>query len=374
LHMQGPDQQDVGSPAEFQVTVTNQSNQLLTNVRIRDEFGAGLKHESSNASPIGIEIGQLGPGKTWTDTIRFNVAEPGVLCHTVTVTADGGHQAAARSCLTARKVEPELKPDVQVSVSGPADAKVGETATYVIRVTNSGNTALTNVQVLDVFTDSFEPKKASNNHQWYQGGLLWTIPSLDPSKSESFEITCLCVKDDAQASHRIAVSTDQKVSATDLLAVSIVAPVIAPPANGGQPEPMDDETDTLPPASGLLKLTVSSLDNPVQVGDEVRYLVQLTNDRDASDKQVEVVAVAPEGMKIKGISSTQVRRVPVDASQSNDRKWVMRFQELRAREAIDLKVTVVASEAGMKDFVVQVRSIRTPQGMQQTETTEVTPK
>jgi uncharacterized repeat protein (TIGR01451 family) len=374
LHMQGPDQQDVGSPAEFQVTVTNQSNQLLTNVRIRDEFGTGLKHESSNASPIGIEIGQLGPGKTWTDTIRFNVAEPGVLCHTVTVTANGGHQAAARSCLTARKVEPELKPDVQVSVSGPADAKVGETATYVIRVTNSGNTALTNVQVLDVFTDSFEPKKASNNHQWYQGGLLWTIPSLDPSKSESFEITCLCVKDDAQASHRIAVSTDQKVSATDLLAVSIVAPAIAPPANGGQREPMDDETDTLPPASGLLNLTVSSLDNPVQVGDEVRYLVQLTNDRDASDKQVEVVAVAPEGMKIKGISSTQVRRVPVDASQSNDRKWVMRFQELRAREAIDLKVTVVASEAGMKDFVVQVRSIRTPQGMQQTETTEVTPK
>jgi len=383
LQMQGPDQQDVGKQAEFQVRVTNQSSQTLNGVRIRDEFAAGLEHESGQASPIGIEIGQLGPGKTWTDTIRFNVRQPGVLCHTVTVTADGGHQAAARSCLTARKVEPppkpepkpepQLKPEVQVSVSGPEKATVGDTANFVIRVTNSGNTTLTTVHVLDVFSDSFTPKKASENHQWYQGGLLWTIPSLAAGKSESFEVSCQCVKSDAQASHRIAVSTDQQVSATDSITTNIAAPVIEPPANGSR-EPDDDGPDALPPVSGSLKLTVNSFDNPVQVGDEVRYLIQLTNDRDASDKQVEVVAVAPQGMRIKGVVSRKIKRVPVDAAESNEQKWVIRFQELRAREAVDLKVTVEATEPGMKDFTVQVRSLRTPQAIQESETTEVNPR
>lgn len=380
LQMQGPEQQDVGKQADFQVRVTNQSSQTLNRVRIRDEFGAGLEHESGQASPVGIEIGQLGPGKSWTDTIRFEVRQPGVLCHTVRVTADGGHQAIARSCLTARevapppKVEPEQKPEVHVSVTGPKNAEVGKTANFVIRVTNTGNTALSTVHVLDIFSGSFEPKQASANHQWYQGGLLWTIPSLDPGKSESFEISCQCLKSDAQATHRIAVSTDQQVSATNSITTNIAAPVIEQQPDNRSGQTKEEGSDALPPASGSLELTVTSLDNPIQVGDEARYLIQLTNDRDASDKQVEVVAVAPAGMRIKGIRSQKVKRVPVVPTESNEQKWVIRFQELRARETVDLKVSVEATEPGMKDFVVRVRSLRSPQARQESETTEVNPK
>src|SRR5947209_4228752 len=118
---------EVGQPVLFNLQITNNSEMPLTNVILKDTFNAGLAHKDGQTSPIQVLLGTLGPRETQNKQVTFIALQPGQLCHTLEVTADGGAVQVARGCVTANpSTRPLATPSVQATVRGPGQASLGE--------------------------------------------------------------------------------------------------------------------------------------------------------------------------------------------------------------------------------------------------------
>src|SRR5207249_4795950 len=146
--MTGPETVEVGREAKFLIDVTNNGPMPLVNVTATDTFEPGLAHAAGERSPLVRPIAIIQPGQTERFAISFIVTQPGRQCHRLDVTAEGGHAAGARACVTGTAAV-VTSPQLSVRVVGPATRRAGEMASYTVEVKNNGSAPATNV-VLDV--------------------------------------------------------------------------------------------------------------------------------------------------------------------------------------------------------------------------------
>ncbi len=252
--VRGPSAAEVGTDASFTIEVTNRGDAAVSGVVVSDRFDAGLQHAAA-ASPIEANLGQIGPRETRRIAVTFRVASAGLLCQEVTVTTESGLRGDTRSCLTVRDravvapppssppviagpptnqtappsnlavppagppaagpptavtptvpVVPKAAPlsgsRLNVHMTGPEQRKLGETALFVITVTNAGDTPLKNVLLSDVAESSLEITAVEGKFDTRGGELQWTIESLDPGQTQTFRVECRCVKEQTRACNR----------------------------------------------------------------------------------------------------------------------------------------------------------------------------
>src|SRR5439155_1512074 len=144
VKMAGPEAAEVGREARFLVDVTNNGPTAVTNVTATDTFEPGLSHAGGERSPLVRPIPIIQPGQTERFAISFIVAQPGRHCHRLDVTADGGHVAGARACVTGT-ASVASPPQLSVRVAGPPQRRGGEVATYSVEVKNNGAAPAMNV-------------------------------------------------------------------------------------------------------------------------------------------------------------------------------------------------------------------------------------
>ncbi|MCR8842108.1 hypothetical protein NQ117_00270 [Paenibacillus sp. SC116] len=154
-------QANPGDTVNFTFVITNTGNVTLTNVVISDPLLSYLE-----------TINQLAPGATVTETIPFDIPENAlagtVFTNTVTVTPTeiGPKQASVDVTVNpAPAIDLTKTPDVDNGLPG-------DTITYTITVTNTGNQTLTSVGVSDELL-----------------GLNAVIPSLAIGQSQTFTVT-----------------------------------------------------------------------------------------------------------------------------------------------------------------------------------------
>jgi uncharacterized repeat protein (TIGR01451 family) len=140
-----PESVPFGEDIEYTITVTNTGNEALEGVTVDDTLLGDITGEFdfdfSNPFPV---------GETATATVTYTpqAGDPDPLTNTVTATgtgADSGVEASDEaSCTT-----DILNPSIDVEKSCTPLAHVGDTVTYTITVTNTGDEDLSDVTVVD---------------------------------------------------------------------------------------------------------------------------------------------------------------------------------------------------------------------------------
>ena len=320
VQIKGPTQATVGSKVTFEITVTNRGQSPAKQLVIKDRFDAGLEPpdvpDVTAKRTIDGDLGDLAPGASRTITIKFQVTRPGRLCHTAEVSGPDTPAGTAEACLTATGGgEPSTgptgeKPALTVKKTGPSQRTVGETARFLIDVTNSGTTALRGVRVVDSYDAALPPAQATEGYRAESGGLVWTIDELPAGKAVQFEVHCKCQAASASACNRVSVTAQDGAKAQDEACVEILASGGTGPTTG-------------PPPAGDLTMTMPGLHNPITVGKGVLYTIQVTNNSTQTYRQVAVTATVPTGMMPAQPRHPRARRYAVP-HRPTDRRRVFR--------------------------------------------------
>ena len=389
IQMTGPESVQVGQTAQFRIELTNTSRTAMTNVRVRDTFDPGLSEINNKRSPLDIEYAQLAPGERKQIGLIFKVNEPGKQCHRVEVTADGGHAASARGCVTgvaaAASPPTPLASPVVVDIQAPAEIKVGqwqgappnETFTNAQRVQvtvrNSGRMALTNVRLEVNSSASLVPAEASEGYKESEtGGVYWIVTRLGAGETVSREVLLGGAEADARATVRAAVVSDQTQEQSRQAAIRVVAPAISPPMGTKGP----GGTKAGPPApvanANNLKITAADNPDPVKVGGDVTYLIDVANAGRDNDGDVVLTFTLPAGFTYKSLSKGAVP-LQVQFLSGGQRELTL-ADPIKAGEKfgpISLKAT--AAKAGRATLKINAKSALNPRGIEVNAETTVLP-
>jgi uncharacterized repeat protein (TIGR01451 family) len=135
----GPATALLNSDVTYNVTVSNTGNITARNVVLTDPVPAGL-----SGSPVTINIGDLAAGASRTVPVTFKAAQRGKACNVATADSSNAGKVSAEACTVVQ--QPGLK------ITKTTDDKsllINRTATYAIKVQNTGDTTLTGVVVTD---------------------------------------------------------------------------------------------------------------------------------------------------------------------------------------------------------------------------------
>jgi uncharacterized repeat protein (TIGR01451 family) len=419
IRVNGPTSANVGSQVAFDVEVINASDRPATGLVVTDTFDAGLEH-SVSGSPIERDLRDLQPGQTERFTINFRVTRPGQLCQLIEVRGSGNLQSSTRYCITAiaapgaggdrfqggvteqddrdrtERDAPSteggvLGPRFDVSKTGPVRQRVGETAEFVIQVTNTGDVTLNNVRVTDNYDPSLDPTAATGGYVISGGSLVWNMGNLPPGKTIRLRVNCQCLRAARTACNRVSVSADGLTAVGDEACLEIAdagaagpttdegrtpAPISPNPIEPGNP-PANEPTfaprrgatgANVPSADGQEGLTLSVGDqpDPVRIGAETVYQVVIANRGAAGDRQVKLTVEIPAMTTFAGVEG------PVRAKLTDRKVEFEPIAEIRPGESITFQIRARGASAGSGRLIATATSENQRAGLRTEEPTEVT--
>ena len=357
VRITGPDRAYVGDVIRFQIQITNRGATTATGIVVKDRFDPGLAHETLR-SPIKKSLNEdLPPGQSREVFVEFRAVLPGRQCQTVEVTGNNGSVARAEHCVTVMERSGGLPPavpstpaappstppgttapptspgtqpapkttgQVTLRVTGPPSASVGQEVDFFVEFANDGAVPLTTLKVLADFDAALEPKGASEAVAGYEGdAVYWTLASLSPGQKKTIQVRCACMKEAVKACLRVKVTAAEAGPAQQETCVTIRAPAAVAPPTG-------------------LSMTVSALHEPVAVGKELTYVVQVTNGGKTDESQVELKVLLPDEM----IPALLGMHGPTPVNVQGKTVKFQPVERLRPGETLTYRVRVQAKTAG----------------------------
>ena len=159
------------------------------------------------------------------------MTQPGRQWHRLEVTADGGHAAGARACVTGT-APVVISPQLSVRVTGPASRRAGEVAGYSVEVKNGGSSSATNVVLSVTWGVNLELIEASRGHEdeLSRQTTRWRIAELRGGETQTWQLNCLCRNADEEgASVRATINSQQTGTVANQTATRIAPRASAAP-------------------------------------------------------------------------------------------------------------------------------------------------
>jgi uncharacterized repeat protein (TIGR01451 family) len=203
VKMTGPETAEVGREARFLIEVTNIGSSRLTNITARDIFDPGLSHAGGEQNPLVRALApQLDPGQTERIALTFIVLQPGRHCHRLDVSADGGHAAAARGCVTgiAPSVAPQLpagpppavRPARPNGAAAPAPATASALRISATALANPIPVGGTTTLIVNLTNDRDQPDQdVALSLQVIGDGLAMRIAAATPTPANAVSPTAI---------------------------------------------------------------------------------------------------------------------------------------------------------------------------------------
>jgi uncharacterized repeat protein (TIGR01451 family) len=249
---------------------------------------------------------------------------------------------------------------LDVSKVGPDEARVGDRVRFTIRVTNSGEGVLTNVQIVDLPDQNLEAVQLT------QGGLrresdqalYWVRGTLGPGETATYEIVCVCRGEAAAARNLVEVTADGGIrEAADAQFPIRPRPQPQPPVlPDTQPSPRTQPSPVQPSpaAPGQLAVSVASLGN-VAVGRNASFVIEVTNRSNEPDQSVVItVSIPPSFGNLRVVQDQQ----QVSVTSVPEGVVIGPIQVLRAGERISIRVESTARQPGAHRVRVRAASRR----------------
>ena len=179
LEKTGPATVSLGSNVVYNLVVKNTGTTAAHDVVVSDPTPDGL-----SGDPVNVTVGDLGPGESKTITATFKADKRGKACNDATATASNTDKATAEACTEVQQS------GIKIEKTGDKEQIIGRKATYDITVSNTGDTELDNVVVVDTAPDGTEIAEAPD--ATLDGAkATWTIASLAAGDKKDLTIKLL---------------------------------------------------------------------------------------------------------------------------------------------------------------------------------------
>jgi gliding motility-associated-like protein/uncharacterized repeat protein (TIGR01451 family) len=298
-----------GEDVVYTITITNNGPSDAKNVNVTDIAPAGTSisawtatsavtlPNTSGTGNLNETIATLPDGAvvTYTVTVSTPAAFAGTLSNTATVTSPTTDNTPGNNSSTATGITPAPKADVSVVKTTTATSFVpGEDVVYTITITNNGPSDAKNVNVTDV-----APTGTSIS--------AWTATSAvalpNASGTGNINEMIATLPNGAVVTYTVTVTTPASFTAnlSNMAAVTTTTPDDNQTNNSSV-------TPAITPAAIADIVTVKQLKDASQTtfvpGQDVVYLITVTNNGPSDAKNVNIQDVAPAGTTISGWNAT----------------------------------------------------------------------
>lgn len=143
----------------------------------------GVTHPSGT-NPVEVSVGNLTMGQVKRIEVPLTAKQPGKLNVTVNLVGDAGLKARTQTTLDVRRAS------LSVGITGPNQVTVGETGTWQMQVTNTGDGAIP-ASVLQVkLPEGMRGVTASDSGSLDKAGFVeWRLGLLAPGQKQSVKLT-----------------------------------------------------------------------------------------------------------------------------------------------------------------------------------------
>jgi uncharacterized repeat protein (TIGR01451 family) len=278
---------NVGDTVTFTVTLTNNGTDPATNVTVGDALPAGLSLVSATPSQGtytgGVwTVGTVAVSASPTLIISALVLSPNAETNTATISHSDQFDPDTSNNSAQATVTPQQADLALAKTVNDPTPNVGETVTFTVSLTNKGPDAATNVSVADALPSGLTLVSATPSQGSYTGGV-WTVGTVAPSAVPSLIINALVVSPGAETNTATISHSDQFDPNTS--------------NNSAQA--------TVTPQQADLALAKTVNDPTPNVGDNVTFIVTLTNQGPDAATNVSVADALPAGLTLVSATPSQ---------------------------------------------------------------------
>jgi len=273
----------------YYLAVTNNGTGSFKNVVITDPLPSGIQTTDGKQN-VNISVDGLDAGQTRKYEVTVEAVKAGRFTNMATATGDGAVETESESVTTTVR-----EPKLAITKNGPKKLYLGRDVTYDIVVRNTGDGEARNTMITDTIPAGARFVRASDGGKLVDGIVQWSIGTLTPNGSRKVNVTfgvdeIGTLKDMAKASAYCA----EAVSAT-----------------------AETEFAGIP----AILLEVVDIEDPIMVGDNVTYVITVTNQgsaiaRDVAitcDLESEMQFVSAEGATAGSARGMRVKFSPLAA-------------------------------------------------------------
>lgn len=306
----------IESEVPWNLTVANTGNFCAENVVITSALTDGLTYSEGDGNEL-IEIGTLAPGESREMTMNTVAVESGEQCNVAVVTASNAESAKDEGCINV------LESGIEISVDGPEKQFVGKKATYTLTAKNVGDIPFEDLIITNTapaVSKSLKAQGAKIN----RNVATWTI-DLDAKEEKSFE-AIVTLGEEGTHCNEVSFST------------------VDSSLNGS------DKVCTEWKGYAALLIEVVDTQDPLVVGEETTYIVQIANQGSAADTNVSLSIQLPEGLSAVSASGD------TEPTVSGNEIEFAPYPVLKAKEIIQFRVVAKATDVGDLRFKAQMSS------------------
>lgn len=318
-----PDEQALlGAGVPWDITVTNTGNFCAYDVVVTDTLPSGVSHASGQKT-LTTDLGTLAPGESRDISVNTEATATGEHCNVALVESSNAGSAKDDACVAV------VEAGLDVVKEGVPMQFVGKKASYDISVTNTGDVPLSDVVVTDTVPAEYELLSAPGA-QIDGNTATWTT-GLGAGESKSFELSVLGLQDGTYCNQVSAASADYGLSGSD-------------------------EACTEWKGYPALLIEVIDTEDPLLVGEETTYVIQLTNQGTAADTNVGLEVQLPSELKIVNASGD------TQGTISGNNVSFAPYPVLDSKQILEFRVRAQAVSEGDARFKAQMKSdlLKTP--------------
>jgi uncharacterized repeat protein (TIGR01451 family) len=308
VNIDGPGSVLVGEPASHVVTVTNPGTGVATHVELEAIIPEGLEH--SRGQRLLMDLGSLNPGESRSVRLALAAIRGGNYTVHVQARADASLAQAAACDVSV------IAPNLIASIDGPGLRYLGRQAVYTLSVTNDGSVPTDNVRVMHKLPEGFRFVSSDRGAQFDEANSLlnWFVGRLERGQAAQLQVT-LEATEAGQFTHFVRATSENG-------AVS------------------DSQVSTTVEAVSSLALELRDIDDPVELGTEAAYEIQVRNEGTAAASNVAIWCELPAGVEFTSATGPSEHRV--EGGVVHFRPLV----QLAAGESATFRVLVRASVLG----------------------------
>lgn len=318
IELQGSQQALVGEPASQIILVSNPGTGMANNVTITAVIPKGLEH--ARGEKLAIDIGSLGAGESRPIQLSLVATSGGTHRIEVEAASASGLRTTATADVTV------AAPSVKVVAEGPALRYVGRTATYTFSVTNDGSAATSNVRIAQRVAEGFDFVRADQGGQFDPSSRIvkWFVGRLEAGQSAKVQVD-LTATQLGTFTHQVAATSE----------------------HGARDQA---QIETAVDGTASLDLQIVDQNDPIEVGAETSYEVQLRNEGSKAAEQVSIVCeLSPE---VEFVNSTGATA----GTSSGNSVTFKTLDKLNPGQTATFHVTVRGRSAGAHRFRVRLAS------------------
>ncbi len=388
---------EAGQEVTFNIDVKNTGDRPLTNVKLKAFGDSYMVHPERRTRELVNELtdGPLQPGETWPTTITFIPTESGRRCVQFEATSDGGQRAVSESCVTVINPVPAA-PTLTASVESRDRIATGESFFIRTYLNNSGSTPIQDTRVTLEYDPQLQLLQATEGASEPRAGqnlIQWDVPTIQPGQRAVLEGQFRAMATNPQSRVRVsAVSRDgTSADAEHVFAIVAGAPPatvpsgpIAPPlppatpapsipGGPGQLPPSPDSGPVAPPLpsgsakSDRVQVEIFGRDNPVRVGEPIRYTLRVTNDSDQNDGEVSVRFNLPPGVTVERVTQ-RLSPTGGEFEVSAGAIYLADIRSMRPNETVEYDIVMNSNQPQTFELNVESVSRRGPGGTDSVQT------